>query len=89
MICQILLFVVLIAVEGRINQVQVSEVFWLEGTAISKRMLFSASHLESNDALQIVGGFDDPNRSFAIEYLDSTGQLVVRYIHADQLTTKP
>ena len=78
-----------IGVEGQVRQVQVSEVFWLEGTPIHKQMLFSASHLEAEDVLEIAGGFTDPNRSFAIEFLNTGGDLEVLYIKNGHLSKEP
>lgn len=80
---------ILIGVEGQVSQVQISEILWLEGTAIGQRMLFSADNLGQNDVIALTGGFDDPERSFAIEFQDGTGNTVLYYIHPEGLSTEP
>lgn len=81
--------VLCIGVEGQIFQVQLSEISWLEGTAIGQEMLFSADTLTEYDVLQIVGGYDDESRSFAIEFDNGSGETVVYYIHSAGLDSKP
>lgn len=81
--------VLCIGVEGQIFQVQLSEVSWLEGTAIGQEMLFSADTLTEDDVLEIVGGYDDESRSFAIEFDNGTGETVVYYIHSTGLDSQP
>lgn len=81
--------VLCIGVEGQIFQVQLSEISWLEGMAIGQEMLFSADTLTEYDVLQIVGGYDDESRSFAIEFDNGSGETVVYYIHSAGLDSKP
>lgn len=80
---------ILIGVEGEVYQVQLSEVSWLEGTAIGQKMLFSASSLTQNDVLELIGGYDDESRSFAIEFTDGQGDTTVYYIHPEGLSEAP
>lgn len=80
---------ILIGVEGEVYQIQLSEVSWLEGTAIGQRMLFSADRMNQNDVLELVGGYDDETRSFAVEFMDGQGNTVVYYIHPDGLSVEP
>ena len=79
----------LIGVEGEIYQIQLSEVSWLEGTAIGQRMLFSADRMTQNDVLELVGGYDDETRSFAVEFIDGQGNVTVYYIHSEGLSAEP
>lgn len=79
----------LIGVEGEVYQVQLSEVFWLEGTAIGQKMLFSADRMTQNDVLELIGGYHDETRSFAVEFFDGQGNVTVYYIHPDGLFTEP
>ena len=80
---------ILIGVEGEVFQVQLSEVSWLEGTAIGQRMLFSADRMTQNDALELIGGYDDETRSFAVEFIDGQGNVTIYYIHPDGLSLDP
>lgn len=80
---------ILIGVEGEIFQVQLSEVSWLEGTAIGQRMLFSADRMTQNDVLELIGGYDDETRSFAVEFIDGQGNVTIYYIHPDGLSLDP
>lgn len=80
---------ILIGVEGEVFRVQLSEIYWLEGTAIGQRMLFSADSLDENDVLQLTGGFNDETRSFAVEFADGTGNTLIYYIHPEGLLTEP
>lgn len=80
---------ILIGVEGEVYQIQLSEVSWLEGTAIGQRMLFSADRMNQNDVLELIGGYDDETRSFAVEFTDGMGNTTVYYIHPDGLSMEP
>ena len=79
----------LIGVEGTIYQVQLSEILWLEDTPIAQQFLFSAMELGEHDILEITGGYTDSNRSFAIEYIDGSGEAQIMYIHDGALTEEP
>ena len=79
----------LIAVEGKVYQVQISEIFWVNDTPVGQDLIFSARTLCHNDVLEIIGGFDDENRSFAIEFIDGRGVLRVYYLHPDGLQEQP
>lgn len=80
---------ILVGVEGEVFQVQLSEISWLEGTAIGQKMLFSANRLTQNDVLELIGGYDDESRSFAIEFSDGQGNTTIYYIHPEGLSTEP
>lgn len=80
---------ILIGVEGEVYQVQLSEVSWLEGTAIGQKMLFSASSMTQNDVIELIGGYDDESRSFAIEFTDGQGNTTVYYVHPEGLSEAP
>lgn len=77
-----------IGAEGIVREVQISEVLWLEGTPISQNLIFSARSLSSGDVLEITGGFDDENRSFAIKFRNETG-IQVLFIHDGELSAEP
>ena len=79
----------LIGVEGTVYQVQLSEVLWLEDTPIAQQILFSAKSLGENDVLEITGGYNDENRSFAIEYIDGRGEGQLVYVHDGELSDTP
>ena len=79
----------LVGVEGTVYQVQLSEVFWLENTPIAQNLLFSAMSLEEHDVLQITGGYTDENRSFAIEFVNGSGEQYLYYIHNGELSSDP
>lgn len=79
----------LIGVEGEVYQIQLSEVSWLEGTVIGQKMLFSADRMTQNDVLELIGGYDDETRSYAVEFSDGQGNVTVYYIHPDRLSTEP
>lgn len=78
-----------VGVEGRVHQVRLSEILWLEDTPIAQDVLFCALSLGENDVLELTGGYDDENRSFAIEFTDGGGEVRVYYIHANGLTEEP
>lgn len=80
---------ILIGVEGEVFQIQLSEVSWLEGTAIGQRMLFSADRMNQNDVLELIGGYDDESRSYAVEFTDGQGNTVVYYVHPEGLSAEP
>ena len=79
----------LIGVEGTVYQVQLSEVLWLEDTPIAQQILFSAMELGETDVLEITGGYTDESRSFAIEYIDGSGEVQIVYVHDGELTAEP
>ena len=79
----------LIGVEGTVHQVQLSEVLWLEDTPIAQQILFSAMELGEFDVLEITGGYTDESRSFAIEYIDGSGESRIVYVHDGELTEEP
>lgn len=79
----------LVGVEGQVYQIQISEIYWLEGTPIMQQMLFSASELTQMDVLEIIGGFQDETRSFAIQFTNGSGETAVYYVHGDGLSTEP
>ena len=79
----------LVGVEGTVYQIQLSEVLWLGETPIAQDLLFSAKTLGQNDVLEITGGFDDENRSFAIEFTNGRGERVLYYIHPGELSSEP
>jgi len=79
----------LVGVAGKVYQVQLSEVFWLDDTPISQELVFSARSLCRKDVLQITGGFDDEARSFAIEFIDGLGEHHIYYLHPGKLTKEP
>lgn len=78
-----------VGVEGKVFQLQVSEIFWLEGTAIGEQMLFSADQMDQMDVLVLIGGIDDEERSFALEYQDGIGNRVIYYAHPEGLSEEP
>ena len=80
---------ILIGAEGEICQIQLSEIFWLEDQPVMQQMLFSSDSLAEEDVLEIIGGFDDSERSFAIEFTDGTGETTVYYVHPDGLSEQP
>lgn len=77
-----------IGVEGVIHEVQISEVLWLDDTAIGQNVRFSAESLGTGDVLQITGGFDNETRSFAIKFRNEDG-IQVLYLHDGALTETP
>lgn len=79
----------MVGVEGKVYQVQLSEVLWLEDTPIAQELIFSARTLCQNDVLEITGGFDDEMRSFAIEFMDGLGQHRIYYLHLGELSDEP
>ena len=80
---------ILIGIEGQVFQIQLSEIYWLEGTAIGQKMLFSGNNLTQNDVLELTGGYDDETRSFAVEFADGEGNVTLYYIHPEGLTDHP
>lgn len=79
----------LVGVEGRVHQVQLSEVLWLDETPIAQELLFSAMTLGQNDVLEITGGYTDDARSFAIEFTNGLGERKIYYLHLDGLSEDP
>ena len=79
----------LIGVEGEVYQVQLSQVSWLEGTAIGQKMLFSANCMTQNDVIELVAAYDDESSSLAVEFVDGQGNATLYYIHPEGLTTQP
>ena len=79
----------LVGVEGRVHQVQLSEVLWLDETPIAQELLFSAKSLGQNDVLEITGGYTDDERSFAIEFTNGLGEEKIYYLHLDGLSEEP
>ena len=81
--------IIRVGVEGVVRQVQLSEVLWLGETPIAQDLLFSAKIMGQNDVLEITGGFDDENRSFAIEFTNGRGERVLYYIQPGELSAEP
>lgn len=79
----------LIGVEGTVYQVQISEVLWMNNTAIAQDLRFSALSLNGNDLLQISGGYSDETKSFVIEFLDGRGDHHLYHIRDGELTAEP
>ena len=79
----------LVGVEGKVYQVQLSEVLWLEDTPIAQNLIFSALSLEEDDVLEITGGYTDEARSFAIEFVNGQGEQHIYYLHDDALSPEP
>ena len=77
-----------VGVEGKVYQVQLSEVLWLEDTPISQNLLFSALSLDENDVLEIIGGYTDEDRSFVIAYTNGKGEFGIYYIHDGELSAE-
>lgn len=78
-----------IGVEGRVFQIQLSEVYWLEQTPIMQEILFSAASMGSGDLLEVIGGYTDDGRSFAIEFIDAEGQQRIYYLNTEGLSEEP
>ena len=81
--------VLLVGVQGKVYQVQLSEILWLEDTPIAQNFIFSALSLEENDVLEITGGYTDESRSFAIEFVNGKGEHEIYYIHDGELSEDP
>ena len=81
--------IIRVGVEGVVRQVQLSEILWLGETPIAQDLLFSSKIMGQNDVLEITGGFDDENRSFAIEFTNGRGERVLYYIHPGELSAEP
>ena len=79
----------LIGVEGTVYQVQLSEIYWLEETAIGQQILFSADALRAGNVLQITGGYTDDGKSYAIEFLDASGERNIYYLSREGLSEEP
>lgn len=80
---------ILISTEGTVQGVQVSEVLWVDETPVSQTMMISVSEMNEQDVLVLTGGFDDDNRSFAVEFSDGNGNRKTYFIHPDGLTEEP
>ena len=81
--------IIRVGVEGVVRQVQLSEILWLGETPVAQDLLFSAKIMGQNDVLEITGGFDDEDRSFAIEFTNGRGERVLYYIHPGELSAEP
>ena len=79
----------MVGIEGKVYQVQLSEVSWLGDTPNDQDMIFSAKTLCQNDILEITGGFEDTTRSFAIEFYNAQGQYRIYYLHPGELSEEP
>lgn len=80
---------ILIRANGTVRDVQVSEVFWVDETPVSQVMMISISELNEENVLVLTGGFDDENRSFAVEFSDECGKRQMYYIHPEGLSEEP
>lgn len=79
----------LIGVEGTVYQVQISEVLWMNNTAIAQDLRFSALSLGPNDVLEISGGYSDETKSFVIEFIDGRGDHHLYHIRDGELIEEP
>ncbi len=79
----------LIGADGLVHQVQLSEVSWLNGTPISRKLIFSAKSMCENDVLQVIGGFDQEDRSFCIEFKNDAGEQKLYYLAPNSLNQEP
>lgn len=80
---------ILITTDGAVQGVQVSEILWVDETAVSQSMLISISEMDERDVLVLTGGFDDDSRSFAVEFSDENGNRKIYFIHPEGLTEEP
>ncbi len=78
-----------VGIEGRVFQIQLSEVYWLEQTPIMQEILFSAGTMSSGDLIEVIGGYTDDGRSFAIEFIDPAGEGHIYYLHDSSLSEEP
>ena len=80
---------ILLAVDGRIREIQISEVIWVDETPVSQRMMLSVSEMDESQVLAVTGGFVDESRSFAVEYVDGAGNRQLQYLRSDGLSDRP
>jgi hypothetical protein len=79
----------LIGVEGEVYQLQLSEVSWLEGTAIGQRMWFSANHLTQRDVIELTAIYDQEEKTIAVEFMGGQGGSTIYYIHPEGMYREP
>ncbi len=63
-----------VGVMGEIYQVQLSQVQWLDGNAISRELLFCAATLSQNDVLEISGTFNLDTETTCIAFINGEGE---------------
>lgn len=79
----------MVGAEGSVHQVQLSEITWLDGTPVSKRMLLSVSEMDQDDLIEITGEIQDDNQSLSIEFQNGDGESKIYYIKDNKLSEKP
>lgn len=77
---------VYITVGGNATQVQLSEVSFIENTAVDSTMLFSANRLNQDTPLAVTINLD-PDIIYAIEYYDETGGPKILYLKDNIIQT--
>lgn len=77
---------VYLTLKGKASQVQLSEVSFVEQTAVSSTMLFSANQLDEEITLAVTFA-PDPELIYAVEYYDGSGGPNVLYFKENKLVT--
>ena len=62
---------------------QISEVYFVDDTPVGQTMVLSADYIDATVTLEVVGDFTDPNRTYAISFLNTAGENCVLYIRTD------
>lgn len=79
----------MIGVNGTVQQVQLSEITWLDGMPISKRMLLSVNEMNQEDVIEIVGDIQDDSRSLSVEFQNGVDESKIYFIHEGELSEIP
>lgn len=73
-----------LSIQGAASQVQLSDVQFVEQSAVSSTMLFSANRINEETTFAITGNLD-ADKTYALVYHDPSNETVVLYFQGNQL----
>ena len=77
-----------LSVQGKASHVQLSEVFFAEGTPVGESMLFSANYLDEDVTIALQGDWFDQDTIYGVEYSDEEGGPYVIYSTSAEVWTE-
>ena len=69
-----------LSLKGTASYVQLSQVYFAEGTPVGESMLFSANFIEEGTTFAVQGDWFDQDTIYGLQYNDETGGPYVLYV---------
>lgn len=77
-----------IQISGRASQIQLSQIQYVEQTAVGQTMMFSANYLDDTATLAVTVDLSDTSRIYAVEYFDEISGPNVLYLQGTKIMTE-